>query len=123
MLIGSMLTNSETWINLTKQDIDKLQKPDTILQRKLLSESGNPSKVFMCLELGILPVKYVIMTKRLNFLRYILGESTTSMIKKVYNALKQESRRGDFVELVQADLQEIKLNMNYQDIQNLSKMK
>ena len=68
MLIGSMLTNSETWINLTKQDIDKLQKPDTILQRKLLSESGNPSKVFMCLELGILPVKYVIMTKRLNFL-------------------------------------------------------
>ena len=45
------------------------------------------------------------------------------MIRKVYNALKQESRRGDFVELVQADLQEIKLNMNDQDIQNLSKMK
>ena len=43
MLIGSMLTNSESWINLTQQDLDKLLKPDTILQRKLLSESGNPS--------------------------------------------------------------------------------
>ena len=32
MLIASMLTNSETWINLTQQDLDKLQKPDTLLQ-------------------------------------------------------------------------------------------
>ena len=67
MLIGSMLTNSESWINLTQQDLDKLQKPDTFLQRKLLSESGNPSKVFMLSNLGVLPVKYVIMIKRLNF--------------------------------------------------------
>ena len=43
MLVGSMLTNSESWINLTQQDLDKLQKPDTNLLRKLLSESGNPS--------------------------------------------------------------------------------
>ena len=70
MLFGSMLTNSESWINLTQQDLDKLQKPDTLLRKKL---SGNPSKVFMLLELGVLSVKYVIMTKRLTFLRYILG--------------------------------------------------
>ena len=87
MLIGSMLTNSESWINLIQQNLNKLQKPDTILQRKLLSESGNPSKVFMFLELGVLPVRYVMMMKRLTFLKYILGESTTSIIGQIYSVL------------------------------------
>ena len=67
ILVGSMLSNSESWINVTQQDLDKLQKPDTILQNKFLAYSGNPSKAFMFLELGIMPLRYVIMTKRLNF--------------------------------------------------------
>ena len=122
MLAGSMLCNSESWINLTQQDKlqDKLQKPDTILQQKILSNSGNPSKAFMFLELGILPLKYVIMTKRLNFLKYILNENITSMIRKVYEALKQESRKGDFVYLVQKDLMEIDLKLLDEEIHTLS---
>ena len=123
MLIGSMLTNSESCINLTQQDLDfkRLQKPDTILQRKLLSESGNPSKVVILLELGILPVRYLILMKRLNFLRYILGESTTSMIKQVYSVLKEGGRNGDYVNLVQTDLQGLKLHMTDHEIQYISK--
>ena len=111
---------------MTQQDLnvstpDKLQKPDTILQRKLLSEAGNPSKVLMFLELGILPVRYVIIMKRLNFLRYILRESTTSMIEQVNSVLKEDSRKGDFVNLVQSDLQELKLHMTDHEIQNILK--
>ena len=56
LLIGGMLTNSESWINVTKLNIDELEKPDTILQRKVLSNSGNSSKVFMMLELGLVPI-------------------------------------------------------------------
>ena len=82
LLLGGMLTNSESWINVTKQNLDDLEKPDTILQRKVLSVTSNPSKCFMKLELGILPVKFVIMKKRLMFLQYILKENKESMIKK-----------------------------------------
>ena len=60
MLLGSMLTNAESWINMTKKDIEALEKPDTFLQRSILTKTGNPCKVFMYLELGILPIKYVI---------------------------------------------------------------
>ena len=60
MLIGSMLNNSESWINLTKLDIETLEKPDTITQRNIFGNKGNPSKAFMCLELGIIPVHFVI---------------------------------------------------------------
>ena len=112
MLVGSMLSNSESWSIMTQNDLDKLQKPETILQNKILSNSGNPSKVFMFLELGIWPLKYVIIAKRLNFLTYILSESTTTLIRQVYDVLKQESRRGDFVHLVQKDLHEINMDMS-----------
>ena len=61
----------------------------------------------MCLELGIIPVKFVIMEKQLNFLRYILQESMTSMLRQVYETLKSDSRKGDFVSLVKQDREEI----------------
>ena len=43
LMLGGMLTNAETWINITEADITKLTMPDTQLQRRLLSVSGNPS--------------------------------------------------------------------------------
>ena len=63
LLLAGLLSNSEGWINLTKLDIEKLQKPDTILQRKVLASSVTPSKAFTMLELGIIPIKYIIMKK------------------------------------------------------------
>ena len=45
MLLGSMLSNSESWINPTETDLTNKQKPDTMLQRELLS--GNPIKALM----------------------------------------------------------------------------
>ena len=68
MLLGFMLKNSESWINITKRDLEALEKPDTILQRNILSTNGNPCKVFMYLEFGILPIKYVIIEKGLSSL-------------------------------------------------------
>ena len=86
-----MLTNGESWINLTKQDLDDLEKPDITLLRKVLD--SNASKVFMMLEFGYMPVRYVLNKKRLQFLHFILNESTDSMIRQVYNALNEDSRK------------------------------
>ena len=99
LLLGGLLTNSESWINIPEKDIEHFEKPDTSLMRKVLSETGKASKVFMLLELGIIPVRFVLMQKRMMFLYYILKENTNSMIRKVYEALKLDSRKGDFVNL------------------------
>ena len=121
MLLGSMLTNCESWINITESDLKDLEKPDTMLQRKLLSSSGNPSKAFMYLELGITPVKYVIMGRRVNFLHYILNEHIQSMVGQVLRALKEDSRKGDFWWLVQKDLKELNIYMDEIQIRNHTK--
>ena len=116
LMLGSMLNNSESWINITKSDLEVFEKPDTMVQRNILTNYGNPSKVFMCLELGIIPVKYVIIEKRLNFWKYILDESISSMIRQVYEALKIDSRKGDFVDLIMKDLEEVNIDITEEDI-------
>ena len=79
--MSSMSNNSETWNNITKDDIKELTKPDTILQRKLLATSGNPCKVFMNLELRIIPVRFVIMGKRTKYLNDILNEDIGTIVR------------------------------------------
>ena len=122
LLLGSLLNNSESWINITKSDLDNLEKPDTMLQRNILTNYGNPSKAFMCLELGVIPVKYVIIEKRLNFWKYILNESRSSKIRQVYEALKVDSRKGDFVDLIKKDIEEINIDITEEEIISIKKV-
>ena len=65
LLLGLMLSNAECWINQTKTDLEKLEIPDKSSERHVLGAHGNPSKAFMHLKLGFLPVKVVIINKRL----------------------------------------------------------
>ena len=39
ILLGGLLTNSKSWINITKKNIEDLEKQDILLQRKILSIS------------------------------------------------------------------------------------
>ena len=121
LLLAGLLTNAESWINMTKKDIEELEKPDLILMRNVLSVTGNPSKVFMMLELGIIPVRFVIMKKRMQFLHYILNESTESMIRKVYDTLKQDYRNGDFVSQTNGDRITLDINLDDSEIKSFSK--
>ena len=80
ILLGGLLTNAESWINVTNQDISELEKPDIHLLRKVLDSSA--SKCFMMLE---------------------LNERTNTMLRQVYDTLKEETRHGDFVYLIHSD--------------------
>ena len=92
LLLGGMLTNIESWINISKQDIDSVEKLDTIIKRKILAASGNACRSFVMLELGIIPVRYVKIKKIIPFLHYILTKSTGLMIRQVFDVLIEDSR-------------------------------
>ena len=123
MLLGGLLSNAEAWTHLTEVNLAKLQLPDTFLHKTLLSSSGNPSKVYMWLELGVIPVKYVIMEKRLNFLHYILSENISSILRQVYYTMKSDSRKGDFYYLVHKDMEELSITMPENKILDHTKRK
>ena len=119
LLLGGLLTNSESWINVSSQDISELEKPDTHLQRKVLDASA--SKAFMMLELGTIPVRFVIMKRRLQFVHYILQENRDTMLRQVYYTLKEDSRNEDFVALIECDKKTLNIEITDEDITNVSK--
>ena len=120
MIVASMLSSAETWTNICEKDIKKLNKPDKIFLNKLLGGEGNPSLSFMYLEMGILPLKYMLISKRLKFLKYILDENEETMVKQVYKTMKEESQVGDFVDLTKKDFKTVGIQMSEEEIKTES---
>ena len=63
MLLGSLTNNAETMINVSKKDVENLEKPDTCFLQKVLPTKAKTSKVFRYLELGLIPVRSVLKTR------------------------------------------------------------
>ena len=120
MLLGSLANNIETMINVTKKDVENLEKPDICLQEKVLPTKVKASKAFRYLELGIVPIRFVVMQKRLLFLKYILNEDPESMLGQVYKQLKIDSRKGDFVSLIKQDMKEMEIHMEDCEVNEMS---
>ena len=79
-LVSSMIFNCESWYGLTLKQVKILEREDENPMRKVL---GCPSKTpthSMCLELGWLPIKFIIQSRRLNFLKYTLDQKETSLV-------------------------------------------
>ena len=75
----------------------------------------------MYLELGFLPARFVIMEKHHNFLKYILRENKSSMIRQAFETLKTDSIKGDFVDLVKQDMIYLDIDMTEEEISNISR--
>ena len=60
MLISSLLTNSEVWYGVTKEDTDQLEQIDEMWIRNLFECSRNVPKDLLYLELGLVPISFML---------------------------------------------------------------
>ena len=65
MLINGMIFNSEAWHGLTDTHVKEFQIIDNQVLRKIFNSHSKTSLAFLNLELGILPVKFIIASRRL----------------------------------------------------------
>ena len=86
LFINSILINSEAWYNLSNKNIDDLEKLDNILLRKILEVGQSVPTAFLHLELGTIPLRFVIKTRRILFFQYILKENESSLLYQFLNA-------------------------------------
>ena len=80
LFLSSLLLNSEAWVNLSEQDIRKLEQADEILLSKILECEANTNNVFIYLELGVKPLRFEVIKRKTLFLQYILQQEKESMI-------------------------------------------
>ena len=116
LLINSILVNIEVSYGLTKSDIETLHTVDKILLHKILqAHSGTPVEALF-LSLGCIPVKYIIMARRLNFLHYILNRPDSDLVKRFYLVQSKYPVKEDWVHTVNSNIEELKLNLNTEEI-------
>ena len=120
-LINSILLNSEVWYGLTKANVEELEQVDNTLLRRILGAPACTPTPMLYLELGCLPIRYIIMTRRLMYLQYLLQEDDDSLLHKVYTAQAEHPIRGDWVEQVKKDMNEIELDISMEVIKRFTK--
>ena len=77
MLINGMLYNSEAWHNLNNDHIRMLEEVDNHLLRSMFKSHPKTSTAFLHLETATLPIRFIIASRRLNYLHNIYVEKMT----------------------------------------------
>ena len=97
----------------------QLEEVDEYLIRKILKAHSKTPKESLYLETGLVPIRFIIKQRRLNYLHHLLTRDSEELINKVYNAQKRKMGKNDWAETVNGDLKEVKLDEN--SIMNLKK--
>ena len=123
LLVNSLLTNSEAWYGLTKQDIDTLESADLLLLRRIFEVPFSCPKEMLYLETGCLPISYIIISRRLIFYQSILHEDQNSLIHKFLHSQTECPVKGDWILDVQKNLNELKINETEDQIRVMSRFR
>jgi hypothetical protein len=74
--INGILYHSEAWHGLPNAHIAKLESMDEALLGGILKAHTKTPQEFIYLETGMVPVKWIIMQRRLNYLKHILSRDS-----------------------------------------------
>ena len=121
ILLGSMLTSSECWLGLTQKQVRKLEMVDEMLLERVLEAPSYSSRALLYLSLGLVPIRFILMQKRLLFLQYILHEKEESLIHQTLKAILEDPKTNDFGNQIKKDLESFNLELGMEEIKAMSK--
>ena len=121
LFINGILHNTEVWYGLNKSQVQELEDVDKLLLRRILrAPISTPSEAFY-LELGLLPIPYIIKGRRVMFLHYLLQLDNDEMLSEFFFAQWNSPSNNDWVLTVKDDLKELSITCNLTDIRSQSK--
>ena len=120
LFLNSILLNTEVCYGLTERDIGSLEVVDNRLLRGILQCFTGTPVCIMFLELFCIPIRFVIMKRRLNFLHYLLRQDEESLIYRFLMAQVRDSCRSDWVLQVKRDLEALNIVQSFEAIQTMS---
>ena len=123
MLVSKLLSSSEIWYNVTKDQYTKLERIDEMFLRRIFNVPVSVPKEALYIEAGCLPVKYLVKIRRLMYLLNILHLDKRELVFKFFTAQKLSSDKDDWVHQVNKDKVEIKLQLSEEQIGKMSQDK
>ena len=119
-LLNGILFNSEVWYNMKDTDIASFVIIDQYLIRGLLYSHSKTPLEHLYLETGALPVKYIIISRRLIYLKEIIDRPDSEIINKVYKCQRAKPDPRDWCNSIDQDLKDIELQISDETIKSMS---
>jgi hypothetical protein len=120
LLLSSILLNSEAWVNLTHSNIRSLEQIDEKLLSRILDSEANTSNAMKYIELGLYPIRFEIMKRKIVFLQYILKQEKSSMMYQVLKATRENPIKNDFVKTCEEYLSILDIKLSFEEIEGMS---
>ena len=79
-LVNGILFNAEVWYDLKEQEIRELEEIDETLLRRILNAHSKTPIEALYLELGCLPLRHIIMARRINYLFYLANLNENELL-------------------------------------------
>ena len=123
MLRGSILYAAECYYNLKETELRQLERIEEGFLRQLLNTTKGCPITQLYMAVGLYPARYEIMKMRLLFLKYILNQEDSSMIKKFFKLQLGQPTRGDWASTCLSNLQYLQVNESLEEIEKMTKNK
>ena len=108
-------------MNLSKADVEKLERIDEQFLRKIFCSPVSTPKVLLYTEAGATPIRFILMSRRLNFLWYILHEDEQSLIRRFFDAMATNPIKGDWASSVKDDIKQLNMDITIDDVYTMPK--
>ena len=122
MFLNGVLYNSEVWQGLDATDLTMLQTVDHQLMRVICHNAHSKTPVeFLYLETAAQPLKNVISSRRIMYLHNILNRNSDELVRRIFEAQRNNPTPGDFICLVKIALEYIDEPYNENNIVSMNK--
>ena len=121
IFINGILFNSEVWYSLTKNQIKKLEDVDKLLLRRFLHAPISTPCEALYLELGAIPISFILQARRLMFLHYLLELDREEMVSQFFYAQWHDPCKNDWTVTVQNDLRDYGIQIDLEEIKSMPK--
>ena len=82
---------------MTQADTEQLEQIDEMWMRNLIESSRNVPKDFLYLELGLVPISFIIKGRKQMFLHHILQQNEDSLLYSFFMAQMNSPSHNDWV--------------------------
>ena len=97
MLVNGILCSGDVWYYVTEKNLRTLEQVDESLLRQILNAHSKTPLEALYLELGCQPIRFNLMTRRVNFLHYILNLEKSQLLFKFFDAQLKICTKGDWI--------------------------
>ena len=123
MLINGMVYNSEAWSDVKESDVRLFEEVDEFLLRSIFKAHSKTPLEYLFLESGTVPIRFIISSRRLNYLHTILSKDPSELVYRVYQGQKESESEGDWISLVRKDCETFGMQFDESWIKSMSKNK